>query len=64
MEISYSDGARATIENVYKSCKEQKKSGMKLSLNRVCFFFFLHPVNQEPAITVDTGQYKLANNSF
>ena len=32
----YSDDARATIENVYKFCKEQKKrSGMKLSLNRV-----------------------------
>ena len=32
----YSVNARATIENVYKFCMEQKKSGMKLSLNRVC----------------------------
>ena len=31
----YSDESRATIENVYKFCMEQKKSGMKLSLNRV-----------------------------
>ena len=30
-----SDNARATIEDVYKFCMEQKKSGMKLSLNRV-----------------------------
>ena len=32
----YSDDARAIIENVYKLCMEEKKSGMKLSLNRVC----------------------------
>ena len=31
----YSDDARATIENVYKFCMEEKKSGVKLSLNRV-----------------------------
>ena len=31
----HSDDARATIENVYKFCKEQKRSGMKLSLSRV-----------------------------
>ena len=31
----YSDDARAIIENVYKFCMEEKKSGMKLSLNRV-----------------------------
>ena len=31
----YRDDARATVENVYKFCKEQKRSGMKLSLNRV-----------------------------
>ena len=31
----YSDDARAIIENVYKFCIEEKKSGMKLSLNRV-----------------------------
>ena len=31
----YSEDARATIENVYKFCNEQKMSGMKLSLNRV-----------------------------
>ena len=31
----YSDDARATIGNVCKFCMEQKKSGMKLSLNRV-----------------------------
>ena len=30
-----SDNARATIENVYRFCVEQMKSGMKLSLNRV-----------------------------
>ena len=31
----YSDDARAFIENVYKFCMEEKKSGRKLSLNRV-----------------------------
>ena len=31
----YSDDASATIVNIYKFCKEQKRSGMKLSLNRV-----------------------------
>ena len=31
----YSDDARAIIENVYKFCMEEKKSGMKLTLNRV-----------------------------
>ena len=31
-----SDDAGAIIENVYKFCMEKKKSGMKLSLNRVC----------------------------
>ena len=31
----YSDDAGANIENVYKFCMEEKKSGMKLSLNRV-----------------------------
>ena len=31
----YSDNAGAIIENVYKFCMEEKKSGMKLSLNRV-----------------------------
>ena len=31
----YSDDAGAIIENVYKFCMEVKKSGMKLSLNRV-----------------------------
>ena len=31
----YSDDAGAIIENVYKFCMEEKKSGMKLSLNRV-----------------------------
>ena len=31
----YSDDAGAIIETVYKFCMEQKKSGMKLSLNRV-----------------------------
>ena len=30
-----SDDARAIIENVYKFCMEEKKSGRKLSLNRV-----------------------------
>ena len=30
----YSDDAGAIIENVYKFCMEEKKSGMKLSLNR------------------------------
>ena len=32
----YSDDAGAVIENVYKFCMEEKKSGRKLSLNRVC----------------------------
>ena len=32
----YSDDAGAIIESVYKFCMEEKKSGMKLSLNRVC----------------------------
>ena len=31
----YSDDARAIIENVYKFCMEEKKSGRKQSLNRV-----------------------------
>ena len=31
----YSDDAGATIENVYKFCMEEKKSGRKLSLHRV-----------------------------
>ena len=31
----YKDDAGAIIENVYKFCIEEKKSGMKLSLNRV-----------------------------
>ena len=31
----YSDDTGAIIENVYKFCMEEKKSGMKLSLNRV-----------------------------
>ena len=31
----YSDDAGAIIKNVYKFCMEEKKSGMKLSLNRV-----------------------------
>ena len=31
----YSDDARAIIENVYKFCMEEKKTGRKLSLNRV-----------------------------
>ena len=31
----YSDDAGAIIEDVYKFCMEEKKSGMKLSLNRV-----------------------------
>ena len=35
MEIQYSDDAEAIIENVYKFCMEEKKSGMTLSLNRV-----------------------------
>ena len=33
--LGYSDDARAIIENVYKFCMEEKKSGRKLSLNRV-----------------------------
>ena len=32
----YSVNSRATIESVYKFCMEQKKSGIKLSLNRAC----------------------------
>ena len=32
----YSDDAGAIIENVYKFCMEEKKSGKKLSLNRIC----------------------------
>ena len=31
----YNDDAGAIIENVYKFCMEEKKSGMKLSLNCV-----------------------------
>ena len=31
----YSDDAGAIIENMYKFCMKEKKSGMKLSLNRV-----------------------------
>ena len=31
----YSDDTGSVIENVYKFCMEEKKSGMKLSLNRV-----------------------------
>ena len=31
----YSDDAGSIIENVYKFCMEEKKSGMKLSLNRI-----------------------------
>ena len=31
----YSDDARVIIEYVYKFCMEEKKSGRKLSLNRV-----------------------------
>ena len=31
----YSDGAGAIFENMYKFCMEEKKYGMKLSLNRV-----------------------------
>ena len=31
----YSDDTGSIIENVYKFCMEEKKSGMKLSLNRV-----------------------------
>ena len=31
----YSDNAGAIIENVYKFCMEEKKSEMKLSLNRI-----------------------------
>ena len=31
----YSEDAGGIIENVYKFCMEEKKSGMKLSLNRV-----------------------------
>ena len=32
----YIDDAGAIIENVYTFCMEEKKSGMRLSLNRVC----------------------------
>ena len=32
----YSDDEGAIIENVYKFCMEETKSGMKLSLNRIC----------------------------
>ena len=35
LALRYSDDAGAIIENVYKFCMEKKKSGMKLSLNRV-----------------------------
>ena len=35
--LRYSDDAGAIIENVYKFCMEEKKSGMKLSLNRVWY---------------------------
>ena len=31
----YSDDAEAIIEKVYKFCMEEKKSGTKLSLNRI-----------------------------
>ena len=31
-----SDDAGTIIENVHKFCMEEKKSGMKLSLNRIC----------------------------
>ena len=33
----YSDDAGAIIENVYRFCIEEKKSGTKLSLNRVWY---------------------------
>ena len=33
----YRDDAGAIIEIVYKFCMEEKKSGMKLSLNRVWY---------------------------
>ena len=33
--LRYSDDAGAIIENLYKFCMEEKKSGMKLSLNRI-----------------------------
>ena len=33
----YSDDAGAFIENVYKFCMEEKKSGMELSLNHVWY---------------------------
>ena len=35
LALIYSGDARAIVENVYKFCMEEKKSGMKLSLNRV-----------------------------
>ena len=35
--LRYSDDAGAIIENVYKFCTEEKKSEMKLSLNRVWY---------------------------
>ena len=33
----YSDDAGVIIENVFKFCMEEKKSGIKLSLNRVWY---------------------------
>ena len=33
--MRYSDNAGVIIENVYRFCMEEKKSGMNLSLNRV-----------------------------
>ena len=33
--MRYSDNAGVIIENVYKFCMEEKKSGKKLSLNRI-----------------------------
>ena len=35
LALRYSGDARAIVENVYKFCMEEKKSGMKLSLNGV-----------------------------
>ena len=32
---SYSDDAVTIVENMYRLCMEEKKSGIKLSLNRV-----------------------------
>ena len=34
LALRYSGDARAIVENVYKFCMVEKKSGMKLSLNR------------------------------